>query len=95
MTIKTVVTGKNQVTIPAALARELNIEVGTQLEWEIRDDSYFVVRPVLSKAEIVRQLEERFKDVFPPGSDPIGDLIRERVEDDIEEGLDTPDSEPW
>ena len=55
MTIKTVVTGKNQVTIPAALARELNIEVGTQLEWEIRDDSYFVVRPVLSKAEIVRQ----------------------------------------
>lgn len=29
----TTVTGKNQVTIPATLARELKITTGTQLEW--------------------------------------------------------------
>ena len=40
MTVKTVVTGKNQVTIPAALARELKIEAGTELEWEIAEDKY-------------------------------------------------------
>jgi AbrB family looped-hinge helix DNA binding protein len=27
------VTGKNQITIPAALARELNITAGTELAW--------------------------------------------------------------
>lgn len=82
MAIKTVVTGKNQVTIPAALARELNIEAGTQLEWRIQDGSFLVVKPVLSKAELLRQLEEKYKDIFPPESDPIGDLIREREMED-------------
>lgn len=84
MTVTTTVTGKNQVTIPAALARELSIEAGTQLEWEITEDRYLIVRPVLSRAERLRRIQDQFKDLFPPDSDPIADLIRERVMDDIE-----------
>ena len=90
MTIKTVVTGKNQVTIPAALARELNIEAGTELEWEIAEDTYLVVRPVLSRAERVKRLEGILRPYLLPGEDPVADLIRERAQDlaEEEEGLD-------
>lgn len=78
MTIKTVVTGKNQLTIPAALARELNIEPGVEVEWEVKNDRQLVITPVISKAELLRQLQEKFKDLIIPGSDVVGDLIRER-----------------
>jgi AbrB family looped-hinge helix DNA binding protein len=83
--IKTVVTGKNQVTIPAALARELNIAVGTELEWEVVEDKYLIVRPVLSRAEQVKRLEGILRPYLLPGEDPITDLIRERMEEDVEE----------
>lgn len=86
MTIISTVTGKNQITIPAALARELNIESGMQVEWEINEDRQLVISPVLSREEKLRQIEEKWKDLFPPDSDPIGDLIRERELDDMEWG---------
>ncbi|MEZ4517277.1 MAG: AbrB/MazE/SpoVT family DNA-binding domain-containing protein [Chloroflexota bacterium] len=86
MSIKTVVTGKNQLTIPAALARELNIEPGTEVEWEVKDNSYLVVRPVLSRTELAKQLEGMLRPYLLPGEDPIADLIRERAEEDLEEG---------
>ena len=41
-----------------------------------------VVRPALTRAERVRQIEEKWQPLFPPGSDPIGDLIREREQED-------------
>lgn len=78
------ITGKNQITIPAAIVRELELEPGMQLEFEIDEKRRLLVRPVLSRAEKVRQLEGKWKHVFPPGSDPIGDLIRERELDDEE-----------
>lgn len=78
------ITGKNQITIPAAIVRELELEPGMQLEFEIDEKRRLLVRPVLSRAERVRQLEGKWKHVFPPGSDPIGDLIRERELEDEE-----------
>lgn len=72
------ITGKNQVTIPVAIVRELELEPGMQLVFEIDEERRLLVRPVLSRAERVRQLEGKWKHIFPPGSDPIGDLIRER-----------------
>ncbi len=78
------ITGKNQITIPAAIVRELELEPGMQLEFEIDEKRRLLVRPVLSRAEKVRQLEGKWKHVFPPGSGPIGDLIRERELDDEE-----------
>lgn len=86
MIIRSTVTGKNQITIPTALARELNIEPGMQVDWEINEDRKLVISPVLSREERLRQIEEKWKDLFPPGSDPVGDLIRERDLEDEEWG---------
>lgn len=85
MIIRSTVTGKNQVTIPAAIAKKLRIEPGMQVEWEVaEDDSEVIVRPILSRAELARQLQGKWRHLFPPGSDPIGDLIRERIEEDFD-----------
>lgn len=78
MAIRATITGKNQITIPAVVARALHIEPGMQLEFELGEERTVLVRPVLSRAERVKQLEEKWQPLFPPGSDPIGDLIRER-----------------
>jgi AbrB family looped-hinge helix DNA binding protein len=84
MSIRTTVTGKNQLTIPAALARELDIGPGTQVEWELTKERTLVLRPLLSRAELARQLQGKWRHLFGPEDDPIGDLIRERVEEDMD-----------
>jgi AbrB family looped-hinge helix DNA binding protein len=78
--IRSTVTGKNQVTIPAAVARELKIEPGMQVEWELRrEDCVLIMRPVESRAEKVKRLEGLLQSYLKPGDDPIADLIRERI----------------
>jgi AbrB family looped-hinge helix DNA binding protein len=42
----TTVTGKNQVTIPAKLAHQLDIQPGTRLDWAIGPDGVLIVRPL-------------------------------------------------
>lgn len=84
MVIRATVTGKNQITIPAAIARALHIEPGMQLEFELNEDNSLVVRPVESRAELARRLQGKWRYLLQPGDDPIGDLIRERVEEDEE-----------
>ena len=64
------VTGKNQITIPAAVVRELRIEPGMKLEFELSGVRAVIVRPALTCAERVRQIEEKWQPLFPPGSDP-------------------------
>jgi len=87
MAIQATVTGKNQITIPAAIARALGIEPGMKLEFELTGERAVVMRPVESRAEKVRRLEGMLRPYLPPGADPIGDLIREREQDDEEMGL--------
>jgi AbrB family looped-hinge helix DNA binding protein len=84
MAIQATITGKNRVTIPAAIVRELQLEPGMRLEFEVGEKRTLIVRPVESRAELVRRLEGKWRHIFPPGSDPIGDLIRERIEEDDE-----------
>lgn len=86
MAIRTVVTGKNQLTIPAALARELDIEPGTEVEWHVKDGRYLVIRPIMSRGELARQMQGMLRPYLRPGEDPVADLIRERAEDDLVEG---------
>ena len=78
------VTGKNQITIPAAVVRALELEPGMKVEFEVGEERSVIMRPALTRAERVRQIEEKWQPLFPPGSDPIGDLIRERVQEDEE-----------
>lgn len=84
MAIRSTITGKNQITIPAAIVRELELEPGMQVEFEIGKEREVMMRPVLSRGELARQLQGKWKHLFPPDFDPIGDLIRERIEEDFD-----------
>jgi AbrB family looped-hinge helix DNA binding protein len=84
MTIITTVTGKNQLTIPAAIVRELNLEPGTKVEWLVGADGQVTLRAVPSRYELAKRLEGILREALQPGDDPIGDLISERVEEDEE-----------
>lgn len=83
----TTVTGKNQVTIPADLARELNIKAGTQLEWTKEENGTLRVKPLPSRGELADRLQGLGKQWLKTGDDPIAQLIEERVREDEEEGL--------
>lgn len=83
----TTVTGKNQVTIPAELARELEIAPGTQLDWAKGRNGTLVVRIIPSRAELARRLAGRGRRYLRSGSDPIRALIHEREREDEQEGL--------
>ncbi len=90
--IQATITGKNQITIPAVVVRELQLEPGMQLEFQIAvtEPKAVIIRPVESREAKVRRLEGILRPYLQPGDDPIGDLIREREQDDIDEGLDQP-----
>lgn len=83
----TTITGKNQVTIPAQLVKQLELEPGTQLDWNVNAEGVILVRPLPRRSELVRKLEGMGRSWLKPGQDPIADLINERVEDDILEEL--------
>ena len=82
MIIQATVTGKNQITIPAAIVRALQLEPVMKLEFELGDERTLIVRPVLTRAERVKQIEEKWQPLFPPGRDPVGELVHEREQDD-------------
>jgi AbrB family looped-hinge helix DNA binding protein len=84
MAILATITGKNQISIPAAIVRELQLEPGMRLEFEVGEERTIIMRPVLSRGELARRIQGKWQLLFPPGSDPIGDLIRERDEEDAE-----------
>jgi AbrB family looped-hinge helix DNA binding protein len=82
----TTVTGKNQVTIPAELARDLEIAPGTRLDWSKAGDDRVMIRIVPNRAELARQLSGRGRKYLRAGSNPVQDLIDDRVREDREEG---------
>ena len=82
----TTVTGKNQVTIPAELARELGIKAGTQLDWSKDDDGTLRVKPLPSRGEMARRLAGIGQSWLKPGDELVADLIRDRVADDEAHG---------
>ena len=83
----TTVTGKNQITIPAALARELDIAPGTRLDWEKGGEGILIVKIIPNRPELARQLAGRGRRHLGQSSDPIRDLVEDRVREDQEEGL--------
>ena len=79
----TTLTGKNQVTVPAEIAQQLGLQAGAQFDWAVGDQPNRIVitiKPTRKQLlERVRTIGRAFKKA---GQDPIGDLVREREEDD-------------
>jgi AbrB family looped-hinge helix DNA binding protein len=70
--MQTTITGKNQVTLPAKLVRELGWKPGTRLDWHKLDDNAIVARPLPTRGEIARRAFGLAR--ARPGVDPIEDL---------------------
>ncbi|MFI0606538.1 MAG: AbrB/MazE/SpoVT family DNA-binding domain-containing protein [Anaerolineae bacterium] len=78
----TTITGKNQVTLPAAIVRALELSAGTELDWEIGPNGTLIATPRPSRAQLAAALMGAGRRYLQPGSDPIADLIAERVADE-------------
>lgn len=78
----TTVTGKNQVTIPAELARECSIKPGTQLDWSKAEDGSLRATPLLSRGELAKRLAGIGEAWLQPGDDPVAGLICDRIAED-------------
>lgn len=74
----TTITGKNQVTLPAELIRELGWKPGTRIDWQKLDDDSLVARPVPSRGELAR----RIMGLATASSDPVAALQRMQEEED-------------
>ena len=78
----TTVNESNSVSIPPEIAREFDIHPGTRLEWAKTAEGVIAVKPLPSRGELARHLMGAGRRWLKPGADPIGDLIREREQDD-------------
>jgi len=78
----TTITGKNQVTLPAELVRELELSPGTQLDWRIGPNGTLIATPRPSRARLAAELMGAGRPYLRQGSDPVADLIAERIADD-------------
>ena len=83
----TTVTGKNQITIPAKLARTLDIQPGTRIDWSVGGEGELIAHILPDRGELARRLAGIGKSWLDEGEDPVADLDRERAEEDIIEGL--------
>lgn len=87
--MRTTVTTKNMVTIPAELSRRYGISPGCRLEWEAvpGGEAEIRVRVIPKRGDLARKLMGRGRPWLKPGRDPIRELIDERAREDVEEGL--------
>jgi bifunctional DNA-binding transcriptional regulator/antitoxin component of YhaV-PrlF toxin-antitoxin module len=80
--MQTTVTGRNQVTIPAKLAAEMEIVAGTRLEWRrAGEQNELQVRVLPSRASLAQSLRGAGRPYLKEGQDPVADLLRERSAD--------------
>ncbi|MCY4482075.1 MAG: hypothetical protein OXC12_04300 [Spirochaetaceae bacterium] len=79
----TTVTGKNQVTVPAAVAAAEAIEPGTRLQWSVTEQEHVLeVRVLPSVAAVAAGLRGRgLRHRRRPGS-VVDALVREREQED-------------
>jgi antitoxin component of MazEF toxin-antitoxin module len=81
----TTITGKNQITLPAEIVRELALTPGTQLKWSIGADGSLIATPQPKRAQRAAALHGAGRKLLPPGVDPVRDLIAERLQEDGDE----------
>lgn len=77
----TTITGKNQITLPAALVKDLDLRPGVQIEWSKNKKGDLVGRRKLTRGELARKLIGCGKKYLPPGESAVEGLLRDRAED--------------
>ncbi len=79
----TIVTGKNQITIPAALVKKLNIQPGQRIDWRIGEEGQLIAYLLPSRGQLAQMTAGMGRDWLDAYSDPIADLIAERMADKV------------
>ena len=79
----TTLTGKNQVTVPAEIVKEMQLERGSRFEWTLGERPGVIVIEVKpSKSQLLKRVQELGKSCK---RDLIQELIDERNLDMLEE----------
>lgn len=78
----TTITGKNQVTLPAAIVRLLDLTPGTQLDWAVGPNGTLIATPRPTRARLAAALMGAGRTYLRSGVDPVADLIAERAQDE-------------
>jgi len=86
--MKTTVTTKNMVTIPAALSRKMAITPGCRLEWGEPDEGSdeVTVRVIPTRGERARRLMGVARQ-WSPERDAVAELVAERLREEEEQIL--------
>ncbi len=81
----TTLTGKNQITLPAALAQQYGLKAGTRIEWlPGAEPGEFRGRIVPEPATVAAGLRGAGRKHLRPGSHPLTRLLAERASEDSE-----------
>jgi bifunctional DNA-binding transcriptional regulator/antitoxin component of YhaV-PrlF toxin-antitoxin module len=79
----TTITGKNQVTVPAEIARKEGMRPGTRLEWRATDRAHVLeVRVLPDPASLALYLRGRGNRTRRHSGSAVDRLIRERKDED-------------
>lgn len=86
--MRTTVTTKNMVTIPAELSRKMGITPGCRLEWREPDEGSdeVTVRVIPTRGERARRLKGAGRH-WAPERDAVAELVAERAREEEEQIL--------
>ena len=89
--MRSLISGKNQVSIPAAIAKQFGIRPGFQFEWtQTGQPDVLLVRVIPDPQTIAEELLGAGRQYLKSGADPIGDLVRERAAEDADDDSSPP-----
>jgi len=74
----TTVTGKNQITMPAELAKQLRIKPGTRLRWQVDEHGVITLHVLASRSELARRVAGMGRDWVNPDQSVVAELVNER-----------------
>ena len=81
--MKSSLTSKNQVTVPAAIAAKLKLEPGARFDWSIGDDpNTIIIRVQPSRRAMLARLRELGLKSRGNEPDSVAQLIAERAADE-------------
>ena len=84
-TMTTVVQRNNIAAIPLEIASALGIKEGTRLEWTDGGSGTIIVKPVASRGDRARVLMGAGRKWLNLVDDPIAELLKDRIAEDIGE----------